>query len=404
VTLGRDRRGADWRASRPAAGHDDRRGSDRGTPRGGNAPWGGVEVEELPAQPVLASGRGRPGLSAIVAAGVLLLILAAGLGVLGGRPAPSPSVPAVAAASPAPSGGPAIEFGPRVTPAVPCAPRTDAVPELQLEADGRSFAGVVEVLERDDTAPAPTPALVPLPVIPSAPATIDVRSDLVTLIRTIGDVCATSWQFDLSSPDESIGLEGFTSPDLDPDRAQQNQFALDLAAYRGREFDLSGLLTFPGFRIQASWPIRILRFDPPNARLTLSGKEIDVEPGCDLQLILDTGYTELVNPCEVDLAEVLDASRISAPNSFLTFQFPVNWYLPRPTISCGSLTQGRFQLDEGCEISWTDEGTSLRILLPGAEGTWSLAINGCATELLSDVTNQVCGTWYATVEVRPKPG
>ena len=338
-------------------------------------------------------------MAATLAAGLLVLLLAGGLGVLGGRPAPSPTVPAFAAVSPAPTVEPAVEFGPRVTPAVPCL-RADTVPELQLEADGRAFAGAIEIIHRDEAGPVPTPALVPLPVVPSAPATIELRSDVVTLIRTIGDVCATSWRFDLSNPDESIGLESFMSPEADPEWTRQNQFTLELEAFRGRDFDLSGLLTFPGLTVQASWPIRILPFDAPTPRLSLSKTDIDIEPGCDLQLIFATGFAELVNPCETDMGRQPEATKISAPDSFLNMRFPVGWFLFGATVACGSIAEGHFQPVEGCEVDTRDEGTALAISMPSLDGTWSLAISGCATQLLSDTTNKACGTWYATLEVR----
>ena len=355
-------------------------------------------MEELPAQPVLASRRSRPGLTGAIAVGVLVLILAGGLGVWGGRPTPSPTSHVVAAVSPSPSSGPGFDVGPRVTPVAPCRPLTDAVPQLQLETEDQSFAGLVLVLHRDEPAAAPTPAIAP-PAIPSDTATITVRSDVLTLIRTIGEVCATSWTFDLLSPEESIGVESFMSTAADPERARQNQFALDLARYRGRDYALRGMLTFPGLVAQTTWPIRILPFDVPRAELTMSGQRLDVEPGCDLQLTLGTGYTELANPCYTGVQRLPEATSIAAPESFLSLRFPAGWFLLGANVACGSLAEGYFQPDEGCEIRWTDEGTSLTIFVPGLEGTWSLAINGCATQLLSDTTNKVCGTWYATVEV-----
>jgi hypothetical protein len=350
-------------------------------------------VEELPAQPVLAPGRGRPGLAAALAVGVLVLILAAGLGFLGGRPTPSPTAPAVAAASADNSVTPPTPSAPGVTPAVPCAPPASALPEVMLETDAGEFAGSLEILEWTQPGPRPTAALVPGP---SAAARIDLRSDINAELRTIGDVCAFAWLIDVTDPTQTIRLERYGSLE---DVARQNHFELALSRYRGRRFELHAALSFPGASTRTTWPIRVLPFEVPPPTLTRGGKAIDVKPGCDVGLLLGNGYSELVNPCFGELNEVPETTTLRGEGSGMTFAFPKGWFILDSSVTCGHLSEQSLAVDPGCDIRSSDEGTSVSIYGPTTAGTWTLAINGCGTQFLRDATNRVCGTWYATVEV-----
>jgi hypothetical protein len=401
VTLGRDGRAPDGGSGRPAAGRDDRRvGSTAKGWENAQAPWGGPEIEELPAQPVLAPGRGRPGLTTAAAAGVLVVILAAGFGVLGGRRSPSPTSPALAAASATTSLAAPSVAEPLVTPAVPCLPLARALPEIRLMVAGRGGAGALNVYEWIQPGPQQTQGIV---LRDLAPGRTELRSDVLAELQTVGDACASAWTIDLGGPDDAIRLEDIESAPGDPASARQNRFALDLARYRGHDYDLHANLTFPEVMLQTTWPIRILPFDPPSAQLTMSDQKVDVEPGCDLQLVLGTGYTELVNPCYADLRRLPKVASIARPSGPLVFRFPEGWYVVGASVTCGLIAEERFQPDPSCEIGWDDQGASLSIFGP-SQGTWTLAIYGCATQPLTDVTNQACGTWYATIDARRSPG
>ena len=396
MTLGRDRRGSDWRPSRPGAGHDDRRGTEGRPPWAGSpAPYGDVEVEELPAQPVLASGRGRPGLAAAGAAAVLVALLAAGFGVLGGRPAPSPTSHAVAAASPSGAVPSPAEAVPLVTPAVPCALSAIGLPEIILDNQAGEFAGTLEVLEWTQPGPMPTPVFVP-EASPSAP--IDIRSDVNPELRTIGEACAFAWIIEVTDPTQAIRLERFGS-EAEPDVARQNRFELTLSRYRGRLFELHATLSFPGVLTRTTWPVRVLPYDAPKPTLTRGGKAIDVKPGCDVELILGNGYSELVNPCPDELNELPVAATIRGQGTGMTFALPEGWFLMDTSVTCGLLSEQRLTPDPNCEVAWSDQGTSVSIDEPSTAGTWTLGINSCGSQFLDGARNQVCGTWYATIEV-----
>jgi hypothetical protein len=325
---------------------------------------------------------------------VLVLLLAAGFGVLGGRPTPSPSH-AIAAASPT---GPVPSIPgavPLVTPAVPCAPSPRGLPEILLRMEGGEFAGSLEILEWTQPGPVPTPVFVP---DASVTAPIDIRSDVNAELRTIGDACAFAWVIEITDPAQAIRLERFGSED-EPDVARQNRFDLALARYRGRVFELHATLSFPGAVARTTWPIRVLPFDPPKPTLTRASKGIDVKPGCDIELMLGNGYSELVNPCPYELNELPVAATIRGQDTPMTFAFPEGWFILDSSVTCGLLSEQRLTPDPGCEIGWSDQGTSVSIDVPTTAGTWTLAINGCGIQFADDVRNQVCGTWYATIKV-----
>jgi len=357
-----------------------------------------VEIEELPAQPVLARGpgRGRPGLTAAVAAGLLVLILAAGFGALGGRPAPSPTVPGVAAASTAPSPAPATAVPPLVTPAVPCLPHGLALPEVQLMVNERGIVGARTVFEWTQPGLQASPGI----VLQDPPAgRTELRSDVLAELRTVGDACASAWSIDLATGNDSILLEDFGGAPGDEGFGTQNRFGLVLGRYRGHDYDLRAELTFPGVTMQTTWPIRILPFRAPSAQLTVGNRNLDIVPGCDIQLGLGTGYAEAVNPCFADLDRLPRTATIADTANPLVFRFSSGWLVDGPSVACGSIAENRFQLDPSCGVGWSDESLALSIFAPGI-GMWTLAINACAMQLLPDATNQACGTWYATIKVR----
>jgi hypothetical protein len=362
-----------------------------------------VEIEELPPQPVLARGGTRPGLTAAAAAIVLVLLLAVGLGALGGRPAPSPTAPALAQASQAAPGPPSADHVPLVTPAVACIPLPSGVlPEVRLAVPaGGIYPGDVEIQEWSQPGLQPTAPIVPAEQRPT-PERLDIRADGLASLRTTDNACATAWAISLDDGRGEIELERFASPEGDPDDALQDWFTLVLAPFRGGEFGLHATLEFPGVVTRTTWPISVLPFDLPNGTLTRGKHRVEVVPGCNVELTLDNGYSERVNQCLEDVAALPEPAPLVVPGPPLTFRFPKDWYFYPGNVSCGSMEQLRFRSDPGgrCEFGWDADGISLSFELPDVEGTWTLAFDGCAMELLSDARNQACGTWYATIEAR----
>jgi hypothetical protein len=265
-------------------------------------------------------------------------------------------------------------------------------------------------LERNQPGPQPTPPELPLdeqPVPASGPPStglpgrIAIRADAIAQLRTTGNPCATAWSITINDGNQEIELEQFASAEGGPD-ARQNWFMLALAPFRGQEFSLDATLEFPGVTTRTSWPIAVLPFDVPEARLTRGEHRVTVEPGCNIELTLGNGYSERVQECSEDVARLPEPARLVVPGAPLTFRFPKNWYFQTGNVTCGSLEDLRFQADPGgaCEIGWTEDGISLSFELPSVEGPFTFAFDGCATQLLSDGTNPPCGTWSATIEAR----
>jgi hypothetical protein len=409
VTLGRGGREPGGRRSLPGAARDDRRVDDAPKPWDqGLASWLGAEIEELPPQQVLGGRRARPGLSAALAAGVVVLILAAGFGVLGGRAGP-PASSAVGLASGTPVAQPSATARiPIVTPAVECAPLVAGeLPEVRLAVPsaGGIYRGSVDVLEWDQPGPQPTPQVDPQELKPTTSAPLAIRADAVADLLTTGNACASAWAIELQDEGGAIELEQFASPLDDPGYALQNDFVLLLAPFRGRAYDLSALLTFPGVITRTTWPITVLPFDLPTAQVTSGKRDIDVEPGCNVTLTLGNGYSEDMNPCSTDVVELPGLARLVVGGPPLILRFPKNWYISRVSITCGSFQDLLFRPDTSgtCQPYGYPDGVSLSIDRPGAEGTWTFAIDTCATELLSDVTNEACGTWYTMIETANRP-
>jgi hypothetical protein len=410
VTFGRGGREPGGRRSFPGAARDDRRLVGAPEPREqGAAPLVGAEIEELPAQPVLGRGRPRPTVTTALAAGIVVLIMAAGFGFLGGRSSSSPTRSAVAQASGTPGAEPSAEPpAPIVTPAMECLPLVAGeLPEVRLSVPsaGGIHRGSVDVLRWNQPGPQPTPQVDRSEPQPTAAEPLAIRADVIADLQTTGNPCASAWAIELLSQEGAIELEQFASPDDEPGYALQNQFELLLAPYRGQAYDLSATLTFPGVITRTTWPIAVVPFEMPTAQLTTGKRELDVKPGCNVYLTLGNGYSEAMNPCSTDVVELPRLARLLVPGPPLILRFPRNWYISRASIACGHFEDLVFRGDATgtCEPFANPDGVSLSIDRPGAEGVWTLAIETCATQLLSDVTNEACGTWYTTIETATEP-
>jgi hypothetical protein len=290
-----------------------------------------------------------------------------------------------------------------VIPAVPCLPLARALPEVRLAVGSNGIGGAEKIYEWTQTGAEAAPAMVLHD--PTVAGRTELRSDVLAELRTVDDSCASAWNIELASPGEAIGLENFGGSFGEEGLGTQNRFALDLGRYRGHDYDLQAELAFPGVTVRTTWPIRILPFAAPSAQLTVGDRKLDIVPGCDVQLVLGTGYAELADPCFADLDRLPKTASIRRPGPPLLFRFPAGWLIEGPTVVCGRIDAHRFDEDSSCVVGWSYEPTSLSILDPrgtedGDDGPWTLAINVCGTEVLNDATNAACGTWYATIEPR----
>jgi hypothetical protein len=356
--------------------------------------WGVVEVEELPTQRVALRKPDRPRLGVLIATSVGIALLAAGLGALGGRPAPRGAAD-VAVGPPSAAPLAAYTGEPLERPTVPCRQSEDAPPGIDLNLGGRAVHSYFLVDLRNPPQPA-SPG-----TMQSLPPALDVRSDLPAEVRVVGDVCAVAWQIQLRDDNSgTIELETMGNPSGNPLVAAQNRFRVALGQHRGSTGWLQASLSFPSATLQAWWLIRILPFQAPSARLTLADLAIDLAQGCDVNLTLGSGWNERLNPCFDDVDRAQEAASIASAAVPLLFRFRDGWRVDGPAVGCGQLSERRFLVDGDCRIDARVDGDALVIEPPTPPGTWTLSIGACGIQELADATNTICGTWYATVDVR----
>ena len=363
-----------------------------------------MTLEELPSVPLPVVQRRGPrlGLGGMLAVVAIAGLFAAGFGVLGGRPGPSPSAPLGAVGPtrpvPTPRVGPTPRAGatPLVTPFSECAAPPTSAPVVQLQVNGRPIAGSVEVLLSGAD---PSPALEDLDGATSVPV------DVISEVWIVGGACAHSWDVGLIAGDT---LNQVVNPGLDPAIAAQNRFGVTLAPYGGRDAILRADLYFPDIAVRALWRISVEPFERPVASLEDEDDPQSIVEGCDVELTLGNGYEYPRDPaCTRDLpfepADTLTVKR----DEHLEFALG-DWDVTNAVLGCGRLLGTSFIADPepGCfrEVSGRSS-PSRSITLPAlpadlAEGTWTLAISACALSGVLVVTNRICGTWYANVEVR----
>ncbi len=357
--------------------------------QGGQA-WGGaVEVEELPAQSVLRRGTPRLGLGGTLAVGAIVVLLAAGFGVLGGRPETSPAPSRAALVDP--TGDPGPPAGPRVTPWIECAEPQATAPNVFLQVDGVPMAGVMEVQDGlDGSLPPPAVSFPGVPIeVP-----VDVRSEL-----WIEDgVCAVAWTIGLLDDQH---LEVVPNSTHDPAHASQNRFELVLGPHPGGDRVLRAALVFPTLVVHATWPIRIVPVEQPVARVHRNGDDVEPVMGCDVTLTLATGWTNDLNPCADDVGEPpLDAALVRRGER-LVFEI-VGWQMDSGGVTCGRLFGPSFmpRPQRDCDLVMSSE-EPLIFEAPTKRGRWTLALSACGTSEASAVAafNVICGTWYANIVV-----
>jgi hypothetical protein len=259
VTLGRPGRGP-VRRDAVGRGHGDR--GDRRHPVALESSSGGVEVEDLPSQRVQTRGRDGMDLSGTLAIAAVLVLLAAGFGILGGRRAASTPAAGARTADVATATAPAaFADEPQVTPDIPCAPPPKTPPGVQLEVGAQRTPGTIELLNWAPVG-ASASGSEDVPLV-DRPERIEIRSDIPVELWIEGGACAVSWTIDVAAYVAIDVLQQVDNPGRIPGLASQNRFRLVLASHQGRTLDLRATLVFPDFTTRASWPIRVLPFTPP---------------------------------------------------------------------------------------------------------------------------------------------
>ena len=325
-------------------------------------------------------------------------LLAAGFGVLGGRPdqSPEPTLAGLASASAASSTRIVPPRGPMVSPWIECAPPPADPPEVQLQVNGRPEPGSVEVVRSTNGPTPPTSTFANEP--PPPRSLIEVPSDAITEIWIVGGACAIEWTIGLG--DGSL-FESVTNPDLDPAYAAQNRFSLLLTGLAGPDVELRARLVFPTLVARVTWPIHVVSIERPTAILGSVGAETPAVEGCDVVMTLGNGWEDRGAECGDDLNEGPSGALRVEPAEPLTFEVP-GWQISAALAVCGRLSGHSFvpAPEPGCTLELGPEDTPNTFPAPAAEGRWTLGISACANQFDNQASNRICGTWYANVEVR----
>ena len=386
-------RGDPWRGGRAQPG--------QGGPTSGHEGRHDVELEELPPALLASSGRRRVGASTTVAAVALVGLLAAGFGVLGGRPDASPSPSAAGNAVALESGASATEASapsgptPRVTPAEPCGPEPERPPRVYLEVNGVSTRGAVQ---QDGITP--TPGGVGVIVI-DPPQPVVIPTGATTEIWIAGAACAAAWHIRLAVDDGvRIPVAIQSNPSLDPAIALRNRFQLAFGDERNvpGEHHLEAGLDFPGsLRVVATWPIRFLPIVRPRATLLVieTGRSIDMVEGCDVVLTLRNGDEQRPG-CDRDLSTLPGPPTKLAEGTALEVEI-AGWSVTDMVVNCGSQSDRVFTATPGARCIPVASGTGFSAPTPG---NWTLAVAACAVGYTQFASNRICGTWYASIDTR----
>ena len=405
---GRPRRDT-WRGVRddaPAAaprgtGHDERTPGYRDRTR--------VEVEELSTDGIAPRARSRVPLTGVLAVAGVALLLAAGLGLLGGRPG-SPQPSAVASATMAIPSATAVATAipaARVTPWTPCSEAPARAPQPVLEVDGRQYIGEVSVLE-DEPGPSVDRGTglsnARGSTIRASRSAVDVPMDAVTEIWIPGGVCAVEWSIVLTGETNGHAavLDVVENEDLDPAVASQNRFEIVVAPHAGQH-TLRATLVLEKVAIESTWAIRVPDLEPPAVRLSADDRRIEAVVGCDVTQLLANGIEERLTGCDGDVAKSPSHRADVAPGEQLEFEID-GWAATNTTVYCGQLAEQRFvpRIDPACVRERDPVYAGLRFNAPDEAGGWTLAISTCGTRFRAGGRGfeELCGTWYANVRVR----
>lgn len=334
------------------------------------------------------------GRSTILAVVALAALLAAGLGVLGGRPGrPQAAIdrsPGAASGATASSddGTRSPDSTPLVTPATPCGPLPpDDPPGVMLRVGNHLMAAQVESDGEDPGTGAPDREPITVP------------ADAVAHITIAAGRCALGWHIALWSPSdgELHPIDVVPNPDGDPQLAQQNQFDVIVAPLRDLPADvleLRAALRFPDRSVLARWPITIPPFPHPEPRLRVAGDlSLSMVEGCDVVLTFANGYEERHALCDGDLSADPAPAAHLPPGTEMALDFD-GWSIGDTIGFCGAASERAFLLlsDPGCEQR-PPHGQSFEA--PRA-GDWTMAIAACAIKS----GNRICGTWYVNVDTR----
>jgi len=363
-----------------------------------------VEVEELSTQALVPRSRSRIPVTGVIATVGLGILLAGGLGLLGGRGGGAPAAPASTALADARSPArreTAPPAAPRVTPWAPCGDPVGRSAEPVLTVEGHEHSGTVVIDDSDG------------PTFPAAKsgarATVDVVEipmDSDTQIWITGGRCALAWDISLvpddADPATPIVLQSVTNVGLDPATAAQNRFAIVVAPHAG-DHALQATFQFPDAAVRATWRVHVPELEAPAVRLLAGERPIQTVVGCDVALRLVNGIEEPLNACGRDVAREPARRTEVTPGEQLEFGID-GWVLTSTTAYCGQLEGRSFipRVEPPCLREQDLRNPGMRFGAPSEPGPWTLAMSTCATRLqvAGRGFEELCGTWYANILVR----
>jgi hypothetical protein len=364
-----------------------------------------VEVEELPTQVLAARRRQGVPLTGAIAVTAMVLLLAGGFGLLGGRQGGAAATPPSAtslAEGPATAPSPTAPPEPRVTPWSACSGPVDEPPEPILVVDDHAYYGQVELLDFDiDTTFEGIPPVMGEDNLDHA---VEVPMDAFAEIRIGGPGCAVAWNIALveTGVAEPRILETVANEERDPAIAAQNRFQFFVVPFTG-DHQLRAILVLENVAVRATWSIHVPVLQPPAVTLTAGDRAIPTVLGCDVRQRLVNDWEEALSPCARDVPREPDRWAAVAPGEPLDFVIE-GWTPTDTAVYCGQLTERRFAPRNvpPCMIPHGRLAAGLRFLAPEEPGTWTLAISECATRVPIGGSGfeELCGTWYANVRVR----
>jgi hypothetical protein len=341
------------------------------------------DAVETAAQPVRPPGNRRgPAIREVLAIALIVGVLIAGLGALGGRQRPGlaalPSA-SVATGSLVPSPTLAVPAGPtpEVAPAVACSDPPANVPAIAtLVVDGR---------ERHEGS-----------VSPGYGEQVVIPADAVVTIETQDLRCALAWNIALSS---GAILDHQDNPGLDPAFAAQNEFRLQFGAgYRNEK--LTAVFRFGDGELRAEWLVyvvphpvmQILLDDISGSTAAGDTHEVIAAAGCGFSLVLRNGATSS-DVCTTSLPSLPIPTLVTQPGATLVFR-PADGFLPAE-LACGHASGSplAFVVDSTCVLARRTETDPLQFEVPATPGSWVISLGGCSF----DLGNRVCGIWFVTV-------
>jgi hypothetical protein len=163
---------------------------------------------------------------------------------------------------------------------------------------------------------------------------------------------------------------------------------------------------FPSITVRAFWRVHIQPIARPIATVRWGKVDVPLVEGCDVAISADPDMWQQVNFCGDSLTTALGEAIAVRASARPRFAF-TRGVVDAAGLKCGVVDRLAFYpLDLPCEPNGEPvngepvDGAWLFDALP-AGATSALAFWGCSVQAQAEREAQICGTWFATVEIRP---